>query len=108
MSINAKTRITCYQISSAVLIDNLGPEYKTIILKSIVRDAFCQSNLLNILNNESYINTIYDQSENKLYEDGEIVMTPSIGKTKEEEFATKKLFFFDKLVLHFISLYYII
>ena len=92
MSINAKTRITCYQISSAVLIDNLGPEYKTIILKSIVREAFCQSNLLNILNNESYINTIYDKSENKLYQDGEIVMTPSTGKTKEEEFATKKLF----------------
>ena len=89
MSIFAKTRITCYQISSAVLVENLGDEYKTIILKSLVKEAFHQSSLLSILNNDSYINLLFNSSISQLYQDEEVVLQAS---EKEEEISERKLF----------------
>ena len=90
LSIYAKTKITCYQISTGVLQENLGSEYKKIILKSIVKHAFLQSPLFTILNNDTYINTLYNESENKLYQDGDEIISPSTGD--EEEFNQKKIY----------------
>ena len=90
LSIYAKTKVTCYQISTGVLEENLGSEYKTIILKSIVKNSFIQSPLFTILNNDTYINTLYSSCENKLYQDGDVIIHPSTGD--EEEYNQKKIY----------------
>ena len=48
MSIYAKTKVSCYHISKSVLEDNLGVDYRNVILKSIIKEAFKRSTVLNI------------------------------------------------------------
>ena len=79
MSVIAKTKITCYQISSSVLKDTLGPEYKHIILKSLVKAAFLDNRLLNIFGNDNYINDIMEHAEIKLFQDKDVIIQPTIN-----------------------------
>ena len=77
MSVIAKTKITCYQISSCVLKETLGHEYKHIILQSLVKAAFVDNKLLNLFGSDNYMNNIMDMTEIKLFQDGDVVMQPS-------------------------------
>lgn len=85
MSVIAKTKITCYQISSSVLKETLGHEYKHIILKSLVKAAFVENQLLTLFGNDNYMNSIMDMTEIKLFQDGDVVMRPEpYNNTKDK------------------------
>ena len=74
MSIYAKTKVICYQLSSTLLSETLGVDYRHIILKSIIKEALDRSNMLNIFSNDTYINTIFKNTEIKLYKDNELII----------------------------------
>lgn len=74
MSIYAKTKVICYQLSSTLLSETLGVDYRNIILKSIIKEALCSSSTLNIFSSDTYINAIFKNSEIKLYRDNEIII----------------------------------
>ena len=77
MSIYAKTKVSCYHISKSVLEDNLGVDYRNVILKSIIKEAFKRSTVLNIFENDTYINMLFQVSQIKEYENESVVITPN-------------------------------
>ena len=77
MSIYAKTKVSCYHISKSVLEDNLGADYRNVILKSIIKEAFKRSTVLNIFENDTYINMLFQVSQIKEYENESVVITPN-------------------------------
>ena len=77
MSIYAKTKVSCYHISKSVLENNLGADYRNVILKSIIKEAFKRSAVLNIFENDTYINMLFQVSQIKEYENESVVITPN-------------------------------
>ena len=62
LTVKAKTKLIVYKISTALLEESLGQDYRNIIIKSIMREAFLNSKNLSdsktnlkpfLLNNES-------------------------------------------------------
>ena len=74
-SLNAisKTKVILYKISSTLLEESLGIQYRNIILKSILREALIKSMHLSVLASMHYINEIYQNSKVILMKNEEIV-----------------------------------
>ena len=89
MSIYAKTKVACFHISKSVLQENLGNDYKNVILKSIIKEAFKRSSVLNIFENDTYINMLFQVSQIKAYEDEEVIISPT--DADGDDFSKRKL-----------------
>ena len=90
LSCCAKTKVTCFQISNTQLVETLGKDYKYIILKSIIKQAFKSSKHLCLFASETYLEPLFLKSEIKLFNDKELILKKEeINKSKEE---LKKLY----------------
>jgi len=69
LTVKAKTKISVYIISTNVLEDSIGNDYRNIILKSILREAFHKSKYFSVLGNNYYINEIYQNTKIVLLKD---------------------------------------
>ena len=76
MSIFAKTKVSCFHISKSVLKENIGSDYKNVILRSIIKEAFKRSLVLNIFENDTYINLLFQVIQIKEYENDSVVLNP--------------------------------
>lgn len=59
MSIVAKIKTKCYQISKSLLIETLGENFCQVILSGICSDALRNTKFFNILSNEELFKEIY-------------------------------------------------
>ena len=73
LNVRAKTKVILYKISTALLEESLGHDYRTIILKSILREALACSKHLSLLGSIYYINEIYQNTKIILFKNEEIV-----------------------------------
>ncbi len=73
LNVRAKTKVISYKISSALLEESLGHDYRNIILKSILREALINSKYLSLLGSNYYINEIYQNVRIILFHNDEIV-----------------------------------
>ena len=85
LSCCAKTKVNCFQISNTQLIETLGKDYKYIILKSIIKQAFKFSKHLSLFAGESYLEPLFLKSEIKLFNDKEIIMKKEDYKNKDKK-----------------------
>ena len=90
LSCCAKTKVNCFQISNSQLVEILGKDYKYIILKSIIKQAFKQSKHLSLFANESYLEPLFLKSEIKLFNDKELILKKEILNMNNED--KKKLY----------------
>ena len=81
----AKTKVNCFQISNTQLIETLGKDYKYIILKSIIKQAFKFSKHLSLFAGESYLEPLFLKSEIKLFNDKEIIIKKEDYKNKDKK-----------------------
>ena len=74
-SLNAKskTKSILYKISTSLLEESLGLDYRNIILKSILKEALQNSKHFSILANNYYLNDIYLNAKIILFTNDEIV-----------------------------------
>ena len=79
LSCKAKNKLTVYKISNSLLEETFGCEYKDLLLKSIIKEAFSKSDNLRIFSEDSYIEEIYLNTSIKVFQDKNIVI-------KKEEF----------------------
>ena len=63
LTVKAKNKIVIYKISTTVLEESLGNDYRNIILKSILRDAFHKSKYFSVMSSIYYINEIYQNAK---------------------------------------------
>ena len=73
LNVKAKTKLILYKISTALLEESLGFDYKNIILKSILRESFFNSKHLSLMANIYYINEIYQNTKIILFNSNEQV-----------------------------------
>ena len=73
LNVRAKTKVILYKISTALLEESLGHDYRNIILKSILREALVNSKHLSLLGSIYYINEIYQNTKIILLNNEEIV-----------------------------------
>ena len=85
LSCCAKTKVNCFQISNTQLIETLGKDYKYIILKSIIKQAFKFSKHLSLFAGESYLEPLFLKSEIKLFNDKEIIIKKEDYKNKDKK-----------------------
>ena len=81
----AKTKVNCFQISNTQLIETLGKDYKVIILKSIIKQAFKSSKHLSLFSSESYLDPLFSKSEIKLFNDKELILKKDTVNNNNEE-----------------------
>ena len=74
LSCKAKNKLCVYKISNNLLEETLGNEYKDLILKSIIKEAFKHNENLNLFSENFYIDEIYPNTIIKLYEDNEKII----------------------------------
>ena len=67
LTVKAKSKIVIYKISTNVLEDSLGIDYRNIILKSILREGFHKSKYFSVMANSFYINEIYQNTNIRLF-----------------------------------------
>ena len=82
LNVKAKTKVILYKISTALLEESLGHDYRNIILKSILREALINSKHLSLLSSNYYINELYQNVKIILLNNDEIV--PLEEKNSEE------------------------
>ena len=73
LTIRSKTKLVLYKISNALLEESLGHDYKNVIIKSILRQAFLNSKHLSIMASIYYINEIYQKTKTILFKNDELV-----------------------------------
>ena len=73
LNVRAKTKVILYKISTALLEESLGHDYRNIILKSILREALVSSKHLSLLGSIYYLNEIYQNTKIILFKNEEIV-----------------------------------
>ena len=73
LNVRAKTKVILYKISTALLEESLGHDYRNIILKSILREALLSSKHLSLLGSIYYLNEIYQNTKIILFKNEEIV-----------------------------------
>ena len=81
LNVKAKSRVILYKISTYLLEESLGYDYRNIILKSILREALLGSKHFCILGNVYYINEIYQCTKIVLFKNNELV--PIEEKSKD-------------------------
>ena len=86
LTVKAKTKIVIYKISTTVLEDSLGSDYRNIILKSILREAFHISKYFSVLASSYYINELYQNSKIILLQDDTKVNFEEIKKVETSEY----------------------
>jgi len=69
LTVKAKTKISIYKISTNVLEDSLGYDFRNIILKSILREAFNKSKYFSVMASSYYIDEIYQNTQIHLLKD---------------------------------------
>ena len=79
LNVRARTKVILYKISTALLEESLGHDYRTIILKSILREALVSSKHLSLLGSIYYINEIYQNIKIILFKNEEIVPLEDIN-----------------------------
>ena len=86
LTVKAKTKISVYIISTNVLEDSIGNDYRNIILKSILREAFHRSKYFSVLGNNYYINEIYQSAKIVLLKDNaQVKLEEEKSEEKTEE-----------------------
>ena len=90
LTIYAKTKVICFQLTRNVLIEILGVDYRNIILKSIIKDAFCQSQSLHFFSNDTYVNSIHKNCEIQRYKDGDVVIPLEHNNNKNNQIERTK------------------
>ena len=85
LTVKAKSKIVIYKISSTVLEDSLGSDYRNIILQSILREAFHMSKYFSVLASSYYINELYQNSKIILLQDDTKVNFEEIKKGETSE-----------------------
>ena len=73
LTVKAKNKIIIYKISTAVLEEALGNDYRNIILKSILRESFHKSKYFSVMGSIYYINEIYQNTKIVLLKNDEKV-----------------------------------
>ena len=74
LTCSALTKVTCFKIANSLLVETLGKNYKMIILKSIMKEAFKNSLYLKIIQSSVYIDSLFNDIEIKLYNDGDVII----------------------------------
>jgi cGMP-dependent protein kinase len=77
LSIVALSKTTCFQISHSLMVENLGENYKNIVLKSIAKEAFQKSRYMKLLVFDNYFNKIFSLFQLQYYQNEDIVMSKS-------------------------------
>ena len=85
LTVKAKTKIVVYKISTNVLEDSLGSDYRNIILKSILREAFHKSKFFSVMASSYYINEIYQNTKIILLKDDNQVRLNEEEKPENSE-----------------------
>ena len=81
LSCSALTKVICFKIPNSLLYETLGKNYKMIILKNIMKEAFKNSFYLKIFQSSIYIDPLFNDSEIKLYNNGDVI----INKDNKDE-----------------------
>ena len=94
LTVRAKTKIVIYKISTTVLEDSIGSDFRNIILKSILRESLHKSKYFSVLGSNYYINEIYQNSEIILLKDDSNVVFEedeknSVNKSKSNKYVNK-------------------
>ena len=71
LTVKAKTKLILYKISTVLLEESLGHDFRGIIIKSILRQAFLNSKYLSLMANIYYINDLYQNSKTILFNNDE-------------------------------------
>jgi hypothetical protein len=74
LSVIAQTKTVCFQIATSSLIENLGENYRSIILSCIVKDAFNKSKYLKLLIFDNYFTKIYPNFKIFKYKNNQVVI----------------------------------
>ena len=74
LSVIATSKTSCYQISKGMIIQSLGEDYRTTILKGIVKDSLKNSKYLKLFENEFFFHRFFIHHEMKICENNEILI----------------------------------
>ena len=85
LNVRAKSKVILYKISTALLEESLGPDYRNIILKSILRESLLSSKHLSLMANISYYNEIYQKTNTILFNNDQQVPLEEYSNTNDEE-----------------------
>ena len=90
LTVRAKTKIVIYKISTNVLEDSIGSDFRNIILKSILREALHKSKYFSVLGSNYYINEMYQNSQIVLLKDDSNVAFEDDEKNKVNKSKSNK------------------
>ena len=85
LNVRAKSKVILYKISTALLEESLGSDYRNIILKSILRESLLNSKHLSLMANIYYINEIYQKTNTILFNNDQQVPMEEYSNTNEED-----------------------
>ena len=71
LTVKANTKLILYKISISLLEESLGPDFKNIIIKSILRESLLKTKYFNLMASIYYINDIYYNSKLIILQDNE-------------------------------------
>ena len=74
LTCSALTKVTCFKIANSLLLETLGKNYKMIILKSIMKEAFKNSLYLKFIKSSVYIDSLFNDAEIKVYNNGDVII----------------------------------
>ena len=75
LSCFALTKVSCFKIPNSLLNETLGKNYKTIILKNIMKEAFRNSIYFKFFQSSVYIDPLFNDSEIKLYNNSDVIIS---------------------------------
>ena len=71
LTVKAETNVILYKISTALLEESLGQDFKSIIIKSILRESLINTKHLSLMGSSYYINDIYQNTKPIIFNDEE-------------------------------------
>ena len=85
LNVRAKGKVVLYKISTALLEESLGSDYRNIILKSILSEALLNSKHLSLMANIYYINEIYQKTNIILFNNDQQVPFEEYSNNDDED-----------------------
>ena len=82
LSIIAITKITCYQISHSLMVENLGNDYKDIMIKSLTKVAFQKSKYMKYMLLDNIFDKIFSAFKLQFFKNDEIVISKDQNSKK--------------------------
>ena len=73
LSVLVEEKSICYQISESLLIDNIGEEYKNVIISSLSKVSIKKSQYMKILANEIFFSKILENCHLKTFNSKEVI-----------------------------------